>query len=152
MKKAWALCLFVLVMLVLTACSSEETRTFELSESGIDSTLIYTYSGDEVISQEAENIVNYEELGITKEEAEEFIGAAAEEYEGLAGVDYSIEFGDEEAVEQLTVNYDELDYEEAQNVTGIELEGDPEEGISMERSAEMLESQGYTEVGGDSEE
>lgn len=152
MKKAWALCLFVLVMLVLTACSSEETRTFELSESGIDSTLIYTYSGDEVISQEAENIVNYEELGITKEEAEEFIGAAAEEYEGLAGVDYSIEFGDEEAVEQLTVNYDELDYEEAQNVTGIELEGDPEEGISMEKSAEMLESQGYTEVGGDSEE
>ena len=107
MRKAWALFLFIAVMLVLTACgSSEETRTFEMNEGGIDSTLVYTYSGDEVISQDAENIVNYEEL----------------------------------------------DYDEAQNVTGIELEGNPEEGVSMERSAEMLESQGYTEVGGDTEE
>lgn len=153
MKKAWALFLFIAVMLVLTACgSSEETRTFEMNEDGIDSTLVYTYSGDEVISQDAENIVNYEELGITKEEAEEILGPVSEEYEGLQGVDYSIEFGDDEAVEQLTVNYEELDYDEAQNVTGIDLEGDPEEGVSMERSAEMLESQGYTEVGGDSEE
>lgn len=28
----------------------------------------------------------------------------------------------------------------------FEGEGDPSEGVSMERSAEMLEQQGYTEV------
>ena len=71
MRKAWALFLFAAVMIILTACSSEETRTFELNDQGVESTLVYTHNGDEVISQSTENIINYEELGIDKDQAEE---------------------------------------------------------------------------------
>ncbi|CEA02582.1 putative lipoprotein YehR precursor [Jeotgalicoccus saudimassiliensis] len=146
MKKAWALFLIAAVMIVLTACGSEETRTFELNEQGIESKLVYTYSGDEVISQSTENVINYEALGIDKAQAEELFGDLAEQYEGLSGVEHSFDFGDEEATESISIVYDEIDAEELQGVDGIAFEGDPKDGISMERSAEMLLDQGYTEV------
>ena len=149
MRKAWALFLFAAVMIVLTACgSNEETRTFEMSDQGIESTLVYTHDDDKVISQSTENIINYEELGMDKAQAEEMFGSMAEQYEGLSGVEHSFEFGDEEATETLTIVYDEVDSEELEGVQGMnfEGEGDPSEGVSIERSAEMLEQQGYTEV------
>lgn len=149
MRKAWASFLFAAVMIVLTACgSNEETRTFEMSDQGIESTLVYTHDDDKVISQSTENIINYEELGMDKAQAEEMFGSMAEQYEGLSGVEHSFEFGDEEATETLTIVYDEVDSEELEGVQGMnfEGEGDPSEGVSMERSAEMLEQQGYTEV------
>ena len=149
MRKAWALFLFAAVMIVLTACgSNEETRTLEMSDQGIESTLVYTHDDDKVISQSTENIINYEELGMDKAQAEEMFGSMAEQYEGLSGVEHSFEFGDEEATETLTIVYDEVDSEELEGVQGMnfEGEGDPSEGVSMERSAEMLEQQGYTEV------
>jgi uncharacterized lipoprotein YehR (DUF1307 family) len=146
MRKAWVLFLFAAVMIMLTACGSEETRTFELSEQGVKSTLVYTHSGDEVISQSTENIINYEELGIDKAQAEEIFEGYSDQYEGLSGVEHSFEFGDDEATENISIVYDEIDAEELEGVEGIDFEGDPSEGISMERSAEMLLDQGYTEV------
>ena len=146
MKKAWMLFVLAMVTVVLAACGSEETRTFEMEDTGLTSTLTYTYSGDEVTSQTAENVMNYEELGLEKADAEEILNPVAEQYEGLEGIEYSIEYGDEEAVESIEINYEELDYEKAQGVEGIQLEGNPEDGVSMEKSAEMVEEQGYTEV------
>ena len=90
--------------------------------------------------------MNYEELGLEKADVEEILNPVAEQYEGLEGIEYSIEYGDEEAVESIEINYEELDYEKAQGVEGIQLEGNPEDGVSMERSAALVEEQGYTEV------
>lgn len=147
MRKAWALFLFAAVMIVLTACgNNEESRTFELSDQGVQSTLVYTHSDDEVISQSTENIINYEELGIDKAQAEEIFAGYSDQYQDLAGVEHSFEFGDDEATENISIVYEEIDAEQLEGVEGIEFEGDPSEGISMERSAEMLINQGYTEV------
>ncbi len=147
MRKAWALFLFAAVMIVLTACgNNEETRIFELSDQGVESTLVYTHSDDEVISQSTENIINYEELGIDKAQAEEIFAGYSDQYQDLAGVEHSFEFGDDEAAENISIVYEEIDAEQLEGVEGIEFEGDPSEGISMERSAEMLIDQGYTEV------
>ncbi len=147
MRKAWALFLFAAVMIVLTACgNNEETRTFELNDQGVESTLVYTHSDDEVISQSTENIINYEELGIDKAQAEELFAGYSDQYQDLKGVEHGFEFGDDEATENISIVYDEIDAEELEGVKGIEFEGDPTEGISMERSAEMLLDQGYTEV------
>ncbi|QQD84452.1 DUF1307 domain-containing protein [Jeotgalicoccus sp. ATCC 8456] len=53
MKKTLLFLFLSMIAVVLTACGSEETRTFEMEESGVKSTLTYTYSGDEVISQKS---------------------------------------------------------------------------------------------------
>lgn len=147
MRKAWSVFIVTMVMVVLSACGNdEETRTFEMNEMGVESTLTYTYSGDEVISQTTDNVITYEELGIDRSQAEEIFTPYIEEYENLAGVEHSFEFSDDQAVESLSVVYDDINYEEVQAVEGISFDGDPAEGVSMERSAEMLLNQGYTEV------
>ena len=146
MKKTLLFLFLSMIAVVLTACGSEEARTFEMEESGVKSTLTYTYSGDEVISQKSESVVNYEELGMEKADVEEFMKPLAEQYEGIDGLEYNIEYGEEEAVEIIDFNYDELDFEKAIKVDGFYLQGDAEQGVSMEKSAELIQEQGYTEV------
>ena len=61
----------------------------------------------------------------------------------MQGLDYSLEYSDSEAIESLTINYDELDYDSAKQLPGVNFEGDTDNGISMERTEEMLLDQGY---------
>src|SRR5699024_5118763 len=114
MKKAYMFFVLAILTALMTACGCEETRTFEMEETGTTSTITYTYSGDEVSKQTAENIVNYEELGIEKADAEEIIKTVAAQYKDIDSVKFSVEYGDEGAVENFEINYEELDYENAQ--------------------------------------
>lgn len=73
MKKFLRVFLIFIGVLFLASCGSKiETKTFVGSpQDGIDSTLTYTYQGDKVLTQTAKNIVSYDKLGITKEEAKQ---------------------------------------------------------------------------------
>jgi uncharacterized lipoprotein YehR (DUF1307 family) len=68
----------------------------------------------------------------------------AEEYKDIEGIDYSIEYGEDEATESLTINYDNLDFDAAKELPGVSFEGDTSNGISMDRTEDMLLEQGYT--------
>ena len=46
MKKAWMLFVLAMVTVVLAACGSEETRTFEMEDTGLTSTLTYINGDD----------------------------------------------------------------------------------------------------------
>ena len=73
MKKFLRVFLIFIGVFFLASCGSKiETKTFVGSpQDGIDSTLTYTYQGDKVLTQTAKNIVSYDKLGITKEEAKQ---------------------------------------------------------------------------------
>ncbi|EKR9304138.1 YehR family protein, partial [Enterococcus faecalis] len=109
------------------------------------STLTYTYQGDKVLTQTAKNIVSYDKLGITKEEAKTALEPVSKQYEDIKGLDYKLTYEDKQAIEKLTINYEKLDYDKAKKVDGIQIDGDSSKGISMKKSQELVESQGYTE-------
>ena len=44
-----------------------------------------------------------------------------------------------------TANYEKLYYDKAKKVDGIQIDGDSSKGISMKKSQELVESEGYTE-------
>ena len=130
MKKFLRVFLIFIGVFFLASCGSKiETKTFVGSpQDGIDSTLTYTYQGDKVLTQTAKNIVSYDKLGITKEEAKT-----------------ALEPVSKQAIEKLTINYEKLDYDKAKKVDGIQIDGDSSKGISMKKSQELVESEGYTE-------
>lgn len=149
MKKA-LLGFFALVsVLFLASCgtgasSQEESKTFTMDQNGVSMELVFNYSGDKVTSQTANNVMPYEAIGVsTKEEAQEVLDPIAEQYQQVQGVDYSLEYSDSEATESLTINYDELDYDSAKQLPDVSFEGNTDNGISMERTEEMLLDQGY---------
>lgn len=85
MKKFLRVFLIFIGVFFLASCGSKiETKTFVGSpQDGIDSTLTYTYQGDKVLTQTAKNIVSYDKLGITKEEAKTALEPVSKQYEDI---------------------------------------------------------------------
>ncbi|EAC4875710.1 DUF1307 domain-containing protein [Listeria monocytogenes] len=149
MLKKGTTVLFVMIMAVmLVACGDkEETKTYSLSQNGVDSKLTYTYKGDKVTKQTAENIMSYASLGVaSKEDAEKMLKATSDKFQGIDGLKEKIEYKDDKAIETLEVDYTKISSEDMNKIPGMSSNGDTSKGISMEESAKMLESQGYKEV------
>ncbi len=148
-KKGIGLLVILSIVFLLAACGSKEVekRVFELEEMGIVTTMTYTYQGDEVLKQKAENIFPYASLGVSsQEEAEEILDPQVEELQGIDGVTEEIEYKEDEALEVLEIDYENLDPEKIEKIPGLNISGNIKNGISMEKSAEALLSQGYEEV------
>lgn len=148
-KKGIGLLVILSIVCVLAACGSKEVeeRVFELEEMGIVTTMTYTYQGDKVLKQKAENIIPYASLGVTsQEEAEEILDPQVEELQGIDGVSEEVEYKEGEALETLEIDYENLDHDKIEKIPGLNISGNIKNGISMEKSAEALLNQGYEEV------
>ncbi|ENA7833977.1 YehR family lipoprotein [Listeria monocytogenes] len=146
LKKGTAV-LFVMVMaMMLVACGGkEETRTFTLSQNGVESKLVYTYKGDKVTKQTAENTMSYTALSVSsKEDAEKLLKETSDKFQNIHGLKEKIEYKDDKAIETIEVDYTKIASEDMNKIPGM-ASGDASKGISMKESAKLLESQGYKE-------
>ncbi|EAC5198328.1 DUF1307 domain-containing protein [Listeria monocytogenes] len=146
LKKGTAV-LFVMVMaMMLVACGGkEETRTFTLSQNGVESKLVYTYKGDKVTKQTAENTMSYTALSVSsKEDAEKLLKETSDKFQNIDGLKERIEYKDDKAIETIEVDYTKIASEDMNKIPGM-ASGDASKGISMKESAKLLESQGYKE-------
>ncbi|EAC3452400.1 DUF1307 domain-containing protein [Listeria monocytogenes] len=146
LKKGTAV-LFVMVMaMMLVACGGkEETRTFTLSQNGVESKLVYTYKGDKVTKQTAENTMSYTALSVSsKEDAEKLLKETSDKFQNIDGLKEKIEYKDDKAIETVEVDYTKIASEDMNKIPGM-ASGDASKGISMKESAKLLESQGYKE-------
>ncbi|OFF91657.1 YehR family lipoprotein [Listeria monocytogenes] len=146
LKKGTAV-LFVMVMaMMLVVCGGkEETRTFTLSQNGVESKLVYTYKGDKVTKQTAENTMSYTALSVSsKEDAEKLLKETSDKFQNIDGLKEKIEYKDDKAIETIEVDYTKIASEDMNKIPGM-ASGDASKGISMKESAKLLESQGYKE-------
>ncbi|EAD2138347.1 YehR family lipoprotein [Listeria monocytogenes] len=147
MLKKGAAVLFVMVMaMMLVACGGkEETRTFTLSQNGVESKLVYTYKGGKVTKQTAENTISYTALSVSsKEDAEKLLKETSDKFQNIDGLKEKIEYKDDKAIETIEVDYTKIASEDMNKIPGM-ASGDASQGISMKESAKLLESQGYKE-------
>ena len=148
MKKLTGFIIIMVLALFLTACGSESTRTFELEQNGVITTMVYTTKGDKVTKQSTENIIQYDLAGIpSKEEAQELFAPLVEQFQDIDGITHKLEYDDTKAIESLVIDYEAVDFDEIMDLPGMTFSEDPKKnGISMEKSADMLVSQGFKEV------
>lgn len=136
--------------LTLAGCSEDETETtFTNSQGGVEMSMTYTAVGDEVTKQTTSNVIDYEAAGLGgKEEAQQLLDPMIEQGDDVEGYEQSIEYGDTEATEEVSIDYEVADFNELSQVPGFEGAGNTEDGdyVSLEESREMLENQGFTEV------
>lgn len=143
--KKWIMFLMVLLISsIFVACSSEETVTLEAEQDGLSTEITYKAEGDKVIEQSAENIMTYASMGVTTpEEAEEALAQFMEGYDNTEGITHHVDYQDDRVIESLTVDFEKADLTEVNQLQGTMFSGDIEEGISLKRSVEALEDQGY---------
>ena len=151
MKKIGRIISLVVIGLFLVSCgkSAEESTTYENNAiTGVKATLTYYHKGDKVIRQTSKNIINYEETGLeNKDAAEEAMKSVGiDMYKDIEGIEHSIKYEEKEAIEEITVDYDKLDYNKAKTVPGIDVSGDTKKGVSLKASEKLLEANGYTKI------
>lgn len=117
--------------------------------NGVDMTFTYYADGDTVIRQTTRNVMPYSAIGVsTADEAKNILDPIIVEFQGVPGLEHSMEYGETGAVETLTVDYSKADPAQISELTGSTFSGDTSAGakVSLQRSIEMLEGQGFTRV------
>lgn len=143
--------LFVIVL--ATACSSKEattvTRTFVRETNGVKTTVVYHYieKEDKVVKQTSKTegaFSSFKDQDIEK--IKQQLQTFSKQYQGIKGLKETLEITDDKFVEEVEVDYTDFDYEKAKNLPGMSFSGDPTKTkVSMEKSAKMVISQGFTE-------
>lgn len=142
----------LLVVVLATACSGKEanaTKTFVLDKNGLKTTITYTYieKDDRVIKQTTVNEGIYEQLPSTKtkEAVQKVLDPIAAKYQGIQGIKESIGYQDDKFIENLEIDYENIDYEKAKTVLGSGFADPSKTKISMKKTEEMLLGKGYKE-------
>lgn len=148
MKKLTGFITILVLAIFLAACSGDvSTKTYELEHDGIMTTVVYTTKGDKVTQQTTENIIQYDLAGIgSKEEAKVLFDPLVTEFKNIDGVTHKLDYEDSKAIETLAIDYEVVNFDDIENLPGMNFSEDPKNGISMKKSIELLESQGFTEV------
>lgn len=134
------------------AADGVETETSFVNNSvpGIEVKMTYIAVGDDVTKQITENVIDYELSGLeTKAGAQEAIEPMVERSERIEGYDYTVEYGDTSLVEEVTVDFETVDWDKMSEIPGYEAPAEVSSGdaaLSLQDVREMHEDLQYEEV------
>ena len=149
----------ILVVILTTACTNKDdtttkkdtnaTKTFVRKQNGVKSTVTYTYieNEDKVLKQTTVNEGVYAELpsAKTKEAVQKVLEPIAKKYQGIKGIKHSIDYQEDKFVENLEIDYENIDYEKAKGILGKDFADPSKTKISMKKTEELLTGQGFKE-------
>ncbi|MEB3024835.1 MULTISPECIES: YehR family protein [unclassified Parvimonas] len=142
----------IFVVVLSTACSSKEataTKTFVKEQNGVKVTLVYTYieSEDKVVKQTSKTEALFSAFkGRDIEQVKKQLQDISAKFQGIKGIKETVDIQEDKFIEEVEVDYSELDYEKAKNLPGMIFSGDPTKTkVSMEKSEKMLMTHGFEE-------
>ncbi|MDO4432688.1 MAG: DUF1307 domain-containing protein [Aerococcaceae bacterium] len=139
----------VLFVFVLAGCAAQITEhKYEADINGVRAEIVYKAQGDDVLEQVTTSKVKYSDIGMTKEQFEQFASSVAEVYKDVKGLEHTITSGEEEAVEVFKLDFKELDFDKAAEIEALGLDETAvkTKKISLEKSSEGIEALGFKEV------
>ncbi len=136
--------LSAILLIFLAGCSSSKdgSKTYILEKSGVKTEITVYYDGDKVTKQTTVNTMDYEKMGVTKDELKEVAMPVSEKYQGIDGVEQKIVFNDDKAVETLTIDYTKVDLKKLKDLPGMEIDTDVE-SVSLKDTEESLLNQEF---------
>ena len=128
--------------------AGEQVVTYKGNVSGMETTLTYWAKGDRVYKQTSKSVIPYSILGVdSAEAAKELVGPALEKAQGLEGYTDEVEYTDDAIIETVSVDFEVVDIDKLSELNvWLMKEGDVSAGISLSKSAEYLEQNGFTKV------
>ena len=114
------------------------------SQPGVQSTLIYTVDGDNVVKQTAHNVADPEVLNNTADAVKSVLEETYKGYKGLKGVTFSIEVKDGKVVQDLEIDLSVASIDELRKALPEEYSG-VGKNVSFKASKKMLTDLGYKE-------
>ncbi|EES36579.1 DUF1307 domain-containing protein [Staphylococcus epidermidis] len=137
MKKIIGLVASIVVLITLSACGIEKTKTFVGEKDNVKMEVTYTYKGDKVIKQKSVNTLKYSDFGFNDD--------TSKKMQDIKGVKESIKENDEGLVETTTIDLKNAD------MTTLEAEGiistsdNKGKGFSMKKTEKKMKKDGFKE-------
>ena len=130
----------ILVVVLSTSCGkgSDATKTFEKEQNGIKTTVTFTYieKEDKVIKQKNE---------VVGEQVKSILDPIVKKYQGIKGIKYTVDYKDDRYIENIEIDFQNLDYEKAKTVFGNNFKDPSKTKISMKQTQERVTKQGFKE-------
>lgn len=149
MKKIIGLVVSIVILITLSACGMEKSKTFVGEKSNVKMEVTYTYKGDKVIKQKSVNTLKYNDFGINDDETKKIlkdtIEKQSEKLQDVKGVKESVKENDEGFVETITVDYKKADIDTLKSKQIVSISGNTENGLSMKKSEEKMKKEGFKE-------
>lgn len=124
-------------------------KTFEKEQNGIKTTVTFTYieKEDKVIKQKNEVVGEYAKLPEkkTKEQVKSILDPIVKKYQGIKGIKYTVDYKDDRYIENIEIDFQNLDYEKAKTVFGNNFKDPSKTKISMKQTQERVAKQGFKE-------
>lgn len=147
MKKL--LSLLLALSLVLVACSTggEVTKMTKDDGQGNVSTVELHSEGDKVTRQISENVFDSAYLSVTEDMLTENLDQFKNSYNSVDGISYDYKIDENGIItETIDVDYNNIDWDGYGQLDGVILEGDPQNGISLEKTVGLFEESGFTKA------
>lgn len=144
MKKL--LSLLLALSLVLVACSTggEVTKMTKDDGQGNVSTVELHSEGDKVTRQISENVFDSAYLSVTEDMLTENLDQFKNSYNSVDGISYDYKIDENGIVtEKIEVDYKNIDWDKYEQLDGVVLDGDPQNGISLQRTIDIFEQGGF---------
>ncbi|MBX7640268.1 DUF1307 domain-containing protein [Staphylococcus aureus] len=147
MKKLSSLIVVVLICIIaLSACSKEQTKTYEGDVNGKHVLTSITYKDDKVLKQSTINTIKYDDLGISKDEAKKLFAKTEDIFKDLKGAKYKVDYKDKKVIEHLDINYKEVDMKELNKRFGVSSKDSKDNKyLSFEKVEKQLKHSGLKE-------
>lgn len=125
--------------------ADEKTTTFKLEQPGNDITVDVEHKKDMVTDYEQKTTINYEDVGMEKDEVKEEMEEQNEGMDDLDAVEIDSDYGDDELEQTMTVNVEEGDLEVVKQILGDMESSEDADFVSFDAVSEFLEDQGFEE-------
>ncbi|GIO20841.1 DUF1307 domain-containing protein [Oceanobacillus oncorhynchi subsp. incaldanensis] len=135
----------------LMACGKEETVTLQGEQMGMTMEVTMDAKDDEMTKQTVKANIPYSMVGAaSQEEAEsmdELFRSEFEPFEDIDGIEFDLDYGEEELTQTISVDLTVADIEEINSIPGASFPdtGD-DEYISLEETVSDFEEQGFEVV------
>lgn len=143
------LSLLLALSLVLVACSTggEVTKMTKDDGQGNVSTVELHSEGDKVTRQISENVFDSAYLSVTEDMLTENLDQFKNSYNSVDGISYDYKIDENGIItETIDVDYNNIDWDGYGQLDGVILEGDPQNGISLEKTVGLFEESGFTKA------
>ncbi|MCG1682786.1 DUF1307 domain-containing protein [Staphylococcus epidermidis] len=149
MKKIIGLVVSIVVLITLSACGNEKTKTFVGKKDNVKVEVTYTYKGDRIIKQKSVNTLKYSDFGISddasKKKVKEAIERQSEKMQDVKGVNESIKENDEGFVETIDVDFEKADIDTLKSKGIVNIAGNSGSSISMKKTEKKMKENGFKE-------
>lgn len=156
MKKMWMFFSTIALLLIVSACSSNEDLGFpfdpdgenkvslELEQDDYYTEITYLADGDIIKKQTTKSEATYDQYGVqNKASAEVAFNEVVQQYQSIEGIDFDIEFLDEKVEQSLSIDFENIDPEDLNEVPGVNIDGNLKKGVSLKATVKVLQEQGY---------